>query len=717
MVNAKKEDAVKDKKTPNTIRNEQQKLKSRVAAKNRRKNESENIEQLTRLVPCIPENPPDKSTTIRLSTSYIALMKVLNGSRSRNMIGNGCSETKGIENLSLEIMDGFIIILSRDGIITFVNEKVVNYLGFPPHELMGRKIYNFVLRKDWELVAKKLRGPLPSMDNPNIKEPQVDPDDVICEPDASEMFGPMFENVTWLEKVQFSVRMQCNLIRKASSTKSTNFQIVRFTGRLNNDGFFLGTGEHAWSPDLGDLPVYEPAFISRLSPDLKLLFCEGRIHRYMDAEAKDIVGRVVYPFYHPTDIFHIQKMHSKLLAEGKVTTVPYRWMNKDGGWVWLKSTTTRIQDDKTGRTYMVCVNYVLSAIENKGVMVGVNPETQEKVIEKPIEKENENDSDDAYLVDSLTEAFTKSNPFGQPKHLTGEIEDARVQNVFSSNFPRQEPRYSPSFTSQEQRAKPLQEFYSQQTHQEEPVRQFDHFSAPQRDASWRAEDQLAQLLQHNDLPQGLQTNKMEQILLEDLLNGQFPALNGPVSGRFPTQGESVYSPGNIYELDQDDPRLLQSNGAEEPFAHQSNEFVPPQDQIKLESGFPEETDLYGMLDLPQFHTEEECHQEDIAYKASLYLFTNDMPTIDDKFPETLMSQPGNQPGTLPNDHQRHNGFTHGMHVDQSEQLFLNFPKVNGNNNILSSGFIDPAGLNNSDPLNGFAEQASIFDFDPTLLNQ
>ena len=55
-----------------------------------------------------------------------------------------------------------------------------------------------------------------------------------------------------------------------------SFQIVRFTGRINQDGYFMGTGEHAWSPDLGDLPVFEPAFISRLSSDLKLLFCEGR---------------------------------------------------------------------------------------------------------------------------------------------------------------------------------------------------------------------------------------------------------------------------------------------------------------------------------------------------------------------------------------------------------------------------------------------------------
>ena len=53
-------------------------------------------------------------------------------------------------------------------------------------------------------------------------------------------------------------------------------QVVRFTGRINADGYFMGVGERAWSPNLGDLPVFEPAFISRLSPDLKLVFCEGR---------------------------------------------------------------------------------------------------------------------------------------------------------------------------------------------------------------------------------------------------------------------------------------------------------------------------------------------------------------------------------------------------------------------------------------------------------
>ena len=57
-------------------------------------------------------------------------------------------------------------------------------------------------------------------------------------------------------------------------------------------------------------PERSRAFTS-VNPRLKALLCFDRIHRYMDSKAKDIVGRAAYPFYHPTDVFHIQKLHSK----------------------------------------------------------------------------------------------------------------------------------------------------------------------------------------------------------------------------------------------------------------------------------------------------------------------------------------------------------------------------------------------------------------------
>ena len=54
--------------------------------------------------------------------------------------------------------------------------------------------------------------------------------------------------------------------------------------------------------------------------------------------------------------------------------------------------------------------------------MGVNPETSEKVVERPNEEKTEKDSSDAYLVDALTEVFTKTNPFGTPTYQRGTIQ-------------------------------------------------------------------------------------------------------------------------------------------------------------------------------------------------------------------------------------------------------------------------------------------------------
>ena len=54
--------------------------------------------------------------------------------------------------------------------------------------------------------------------------------------------------------------------------------------------------------------------------------------------------------------------------------------------------------------------------------MGMNPETKEEVVERTSDEKSEEDSDDAYLVNELTTAFTKSNPFGQPAYPSGAIQ-------------------------------------------------------------------------------------------------------------------------------------------------------------------------------------------------------------------------------------------------------------------------------------------------------
>ena len=69
------------------------------------------------------------------------------------------------------------------------------------------------------------------------------------------------------------------------------------------------------------------------------------------------------------------------------------------------------------------------------MVVGVDPEQKGRVVEKKSEKENENDSDDAYLVDELTEAFTRSNPFGQPTYPNGQRQGWYTNFVSATMFP------------------------------------------------------------------------------------------------------------------------------------------------------------------------------------------------------------------------------------------------------------------------------------------
>jgi hypothetical protein len=99
------------------------------------------------------------------------------------------------------------------------------------------------------------------------------------------------------------------------------------------------------------------------------------------------------------------------------------------------------------------------------------------------------------------------------------------------------------------------------------------------------------------------------------------------------------------------------------------------------------------------------NDEEMAYAASMYLFMNEVPVLEEK--SSQMST-----------HLRHNGFAPGMLGHNQEQHYNNFPQVNHNNNNILPNDIMNMAVQLTNPLNlsGLAEEASIFDFDPTLLD-
>ncbi|KAF3830760.1 hypothetical protein GH733_004760 [Mirounga leonina] len=65
-----------------------------------------------------------------------------------------------------------------------------------------------------------------------------------------------------------------------------------------------------------------------------------KISDYMDLTPVDIVGKRCYHFIHAEDVEGIRHSHLDLLNKGQCVTKYYRWMQKNGGYIWIQSSAT-----------------------------------------------------------------------------------------------------------------------------------------------------------------------------------------------------------------------------------------------------------------------------------------------------------------------------------------------------------------------------------------
>lgn len=65
-------------------------------------------------------------------------------------------------------------------------------------------------------------------------------------------------------------------------------------------------------------------------------------------------------------------MFDKVLFKGQVTTKYYRFLTRDGGWVWMQSYATIVHNSRSSRPHcIVAVNYVLSEVEVQQLQLSV----------------------------------------------------------------------------------------------------------------------------------------------------------------------------------------------------------------------------------------------------------------------------------------------------------------------------------------------------------
>ncbi|KAM6893385.1 single-minded homolog 1-A [Xenentodon cancila] len=102
----------------------------------------------------------------------------------------------------------------------------------------------------------------------------------------------------------------------------------------------------------------------------------GRVAELTGFEPQDLIEKTLYHHVHSCDSFHLRCAHHLLLVKGQVTTKYYRFLAKQGGWVWVQSYATIVHNSRSSRPHcIVSVNYVLTETEYKGLQLSLDQVT------------------------------------------------------------------------------------------------------------------------------------------------------------------------------------------------------------------------------------------------------------------------------------------------------------------------------------------------------
>ncbi|ELU17358.1 hypothetical protein CAPTEDRAFT_72408, partial [Capitella teleta] len=368
---------------------EKRKEKSRDAARSRRGKESEVFDQLGQCLPVAPSTLAqlDKASIMRVAISHLRLRKLFGFQEIEHPIASNNSLMKKdkMDSFYSKAVEGFLLLVTSNGDLTYVSESVSLHLGLTQLDLIGHSIFDFSHPCDHDELHELLQ-----------------------EKGSSSSKEPKKKSSSCHER-DFFVRMKCTLTSKGKSVnlKSATYKVMHCSGHYvnpdNASSELLGLQD---DPSLSSImviaePIPHPAnievpldsrtFLSRHSLNMKFTYCDDRVDDLLHYSGSELVGRSMYEYQHALDTDNLDKAFKTLFSKGQTVTGKYRFLAKDGGYAWVETQATVIYDTRTEKPQcVVCVNFVLSGIEEKGVVLSKVQcvEEQAAVVPKVEEEED-----------------------------------------------------------------------------------------------------------------------------------------------------------------------------------------------------------------------------------------------------------------------------------------------------------------------------------------
>ncbi|XP_055642782.1 protein similar isoform X2 [Toxorhynchites rutilus septentrionalis] len=366
--------------------NEKRKEKSRDAARCRRSRETEIFQELAGLLPMRQEDVDhlDKASVMRLSIAYLRVRDMLElfptssgssgaavaeseikeddaeGETSRNSDESDGSVGEKKLNLGeltlenekffLQTLDGFLLVLSADGDVTYISENVSEYLGISQIDVMGQPIWEYSHQCDHEELREALNGRHHS---------------------PSELLkGVTNSECKPLENRDFFLRLKCTLTSRGRSVniKSASYKVIHVTGHIackeNGQRQLVAVARPLPHPSNIEVPLDSSTFLSKHSLDMKFSYVDDKMFTLLGYNPADLMGKPFYECHHGIDSENLMGTFKNVISKGQSETARYRFLARTGGYAWVVTQATLIYDKQKPHS-IVCVNYVISGVENK----------------------------------------------------------------------------------------------------------------------------------------------------------------------------------------------------------------------------------------------------------------------------------------------------------------------------------------------------------------
>ncbi|MCI4374588.1 hypothetical protein PGIGA_G00007880 [Pangasianodon gigas] len=306
----------------------------------------------------------DKLTVLRLSVGCLRAkshFRTVLKTSSSNQPANNDAKTHVQElpegELLLQVINGFVLVVTSNGTVFYVSSTVQDYLGFQQTDIIHQSVYELIHTEDRAEFHRQLHWALNPSNCPDTGQlVQATEDSQLPHTYYNpEQLPP--ENSAFLER-NFMCRLRCLL------NNSSGFLAMNFQGRLK----FLH-GQNEKTPEGKPIPPQLALFALACPlqpPSILEIRAKNFIFRTKhkldftptacDAKGKIVLGYTEaelcyrgsgYQFIHAADMLYCAENHIRMIKTGESGLTVFRLLTKQSGWVWVQANARLIY--KNGR--------------------------------------------------------------------------------------------------------------------------------------------------------------------------------------------------------------------------------------------------------------------------------------------------------------------------------------------------------------------------------